>query len=116
MVNVTITLYRFDELSTEAKKWAAKRLHALSEDEIEANGYFFYADGELAHTTESGLTFQRSLTFHSELIELPAAQTVWACNSCRFQDYSGVVSANDIKLLQCSNCGGDEFHLVKSNK
>ena len=38
----------------------------------------------------------------------------WKCNSCDFKDYTDAISEDDIHsgLLQCSNCGGDEFHLV----
>jgi predicted Zn-ribbon and HTH transcriptional regulator len=38
----------------------------------------------------------------------------WECNSCGFKDYTDAISEDEIHsgLLQCSNCGSDEFHLV----
>jgi Zn ribbon nucleic-acid-binding protein len=41
---------------------------------------------------------------------------VWECNSCGFRDYTDAVSEDDVELLACSNCGNDEFHLVKQRK
>lgn len=36
----------------------------------------------------------------------------WVCNSCGFSDYTDAVTEQELKeWLQCSNCGGDEFHL-----
>jgi len=36
----------------------------------------------------------------------------WICNSCGFSDYTSAVSQEELdEWLQCSNCGGDEFHL-----
>jgi hypothetical protein len=35
----------------------------------------------------------------------------WVCNECGFSDYTDVISENDLtEYLQCSNCGGNEFH------
>ena len=36
----------------------------------------------------------------------------WACNECNFQDYTDAVKEEELDNLQCSNCGGNEFHLV----
>jgi hypothetical protein len=38
----------------------------------------------------------------------------WVCNECGFPDYNDSMSEDEMHsgLLQCSNCGGDEFHLV----
>jgi hypothetical protein len=36
----------------------------------------------------------------------------WVCNSCGFSDYTDAVTEQELEeWLQCSNCGGDEFHL-----
>jgi len=41
----------------------------------------------------------------------------WVCNECNFSDYTDAVSQEELdKWLQCSNCGGNEFHLVEDLK
>lgn len=37
-------------------------------------------------------------------------KTVWVCNECDSAEYTGSVSEHDLKQLQCSNCGAEEFH------
>lgn len=44
-------------------------------------------------------------------------QSAWICNECGFSDYTDAVSEEDLdNWLQCSNCGGDEFHLEPEQK
>ncbi len=55
--------------------------------------------------------------------DCPSSQTIakplvmrrqdWECNQCGFKEYTDAVSQSELdQWLQCSNCGGDEFHLV----
>ena len=53
----------------------------------------------------------------SELLKLnksDVSSRSWECNSCGFKDYTDAISEDEIHsgLLACSNCGGDECHLV----
>ena len=34
----------------------------------------------------------------------------WVCNECNSKEYESTISEQDIKKLQCSECGGNEFH------
>jgi predicted nucleic-acid-binding Zn-ribbon protein len=36
-------------------------------------------------------------------------KTFWICTECNSSEYTGSISESDIKNLQCSNCGCDEF-------
>lgn len=120
MKTVKISLYDFDELSSAAKEeamiWAD--LYRLSENEVRANEYLFYADGCIAHTTtftgEHARTGQTDLSFHGETMRLVLdKKQVWECNSCGFSDYTDAVGEEELNdWLQCSNCGGNEFHLI----
>lgn len=41
----------------------------------------------------------------------------WVCNECNFSEYTDAVSEDDLyDWLQCSNCGGNEFHLEPDPK
>lgn len=40
----------------------------------------------------------------------------WACNECNFQDYTDVIKEEELSNLQCSNCGGYDFHLVDNTR
>jgi len=37
-------------------------------------------------------------------------ETVWVCNECNSQEYTDSISEEDLKKLQCSSCGCEEFH------
>lgn len=42
--------------------------------------------------------------------KMKGAMSSWICNECGSQEYTHNVSSEDIKKLQCSSCGNDEFH------
>lgn len=42
---------------------------------------------------------------------LAAIAVGWVCNSCNSLEYSLSVSEEDVQILGCGSCGGDEFHI-----
>ena len=120
METVKINLYSFDELSPESKEeamWWAKAA-GITKTEVKANGYLFYADGIITRTTtftgEHARAGQTDFHFHGETIPIIAEKKrLWECNSCGFSDYSDALNEKELSdWVQCSNCGGNEFHLI----
>ncbi len=41
---------------------------------------------------------------------------LWVCNECNSKEYTASISEEDVHKLQCSTCGGNEFHLALNKK